>query len=93
VTYRRLELASIVHSVVFIGLLVCAFVIGKPQPATFVLGFTHGALFMVMAAACIAAARYRMLPAEVVVAVIVFGGVGPFIGSAFFIRYAGRQQD
>jgi hypothetical protein len=92
VTYTRLEIASIFHSAVFIALLVCAFVIGKPQPWTFIFGFTHGVLFVVMAVLCIAAARYRMLPSQVVVAVIVFGGVGPFLGSLWFIRYADRQQ-
>ena len=93
VTYRRLEVASIFHSFVFACLLVCAFLIGKPQPATFIFGFVHGVLFMIMAVVCVVAYRYRMLSSEVVVAVIVFGGVGPFIGSAFFVRYADRRPD
>jgi hypothetical protein len=92
VTYTRLEIASIIHSVIFIGLLVAAFLAGKPQPWTFILGFTHGVLFVVMAVLCIVAARYRMLPSEVVVAVIVFGGIGPFLGSVWFIRYADQQR-
>lgn len=91
VTYTRLEIASIVHSAIFAALLVCAFLIGQPQPWTFIFGFTHGVLFIVMAAVCIVAARYRMLPAQVVVAVIVFGGIGPFLGSLWFIRYAAEE--
>jgi hypothetical protein len=93
VTYRRLEIASIVHSVIFVGLMVSAFLAGKPQPVTFVLGFTHGVLFMVMAAVCIVAARYRMLPPEVVVAVVAFGAVGPMLGSAWFVRYSRRWAE
>ena len=92
VTYTRLEIVSIAHSAIFIALLVCAFVIGKPQPWTFIFGFTHGVLFVVMAVVCIVAARYRMLPSQVVAAVIVFGGVGPFLGSLWFIRYADQRQ-
>ena len=92
VTYMRLEVASIVHSTVFIALLVCAFLLGKPQPWTFVFGFVHGVVFMAMAVLVVIAARYRMLPSQVVVAVIVFGAVGPFLGSAWFVRYAGRRE-
>jgi len=93
VTYRRLEVASIVHSVIFIGLMISAFLAGKPEPITFVLGFTHGVLFMAMAAVCIVAARYRMLPPEVVVAVVVFGSIGPVLGSIWFIRYSRRWAE
>ena len=92
VTYTRLEIASIVHSAIFIALLVCAFLIGKPQPWTFIFGFTHGVMFVIMAVLAIVGARYRMLPSQVVVAVIVFGGVGPFLGSLWFIRYADQKQ-
>ena len=92
VTYGRLEAASIFHSFVFAGLLVCAFLIGKPQPATFLFGFVHGVLFAVMCVVCIIAARYRVIAPQVAVAVIVFGGVGPFIGSIFFVRYADQRE-
>ncbi len=91
-TYGRLEAASIFHSFVFAGLLVCAFLIGKPQPATFLFGFVHGVLFAVMCVVCVVAARYRVIAPQVAVAVIVFGGVGPFIGSIFFVRYADQRE-
>jgi hypothetical protein len=91
VTYRRLEAASIIHSATFIALLVCAFLAGSPQPYTFVFGFAHGVLFIVMGVVCVVAARYRMLPPQVVVAVIVFGSVGPFLGSIWFVRYDERR--
>jgi len=93
ITYGRLEATSIFHSLVFAGLLVCAFLIGKPQPWTFLFGFVHGVLFAIMCVVCLAAARYRVIAPQVAVAVIVFGGVGPFIGSAFFVRYANRAPE
>ena len=91
-TYGRLEATSIFHSFVFAGLLVCAFLIGKPQPWTFIFGFVHGVLFAIMCVVCITAARYRVVAPQVAVAVIVFGGVGPFIGTYFFIRYADQRE-
>jgi hypothetical protein len=91
VTYTRLEVASVVHSVIFAGLMVSAFLAGKPEPVTFVLGFAHGVLFIAMGALCVLAAVYGVLPPKVVVAVIVFGGVGPFVGSIWFVRYADQR--
>ena len=40
-TIRRLELLSFTHSVVYLGLLVCAFALNKPQPETFVFGYAE----------------------------------------------------
>jgi hypothetical protein len=45
-----------------------------------------------MCVVCVVAARYRVIAPQVAVAVIVFGGVGPFIGSIFFIRYADQRE-
>jgi hypothetical protein len=42
VTFRRLEVASFTHSAIYVSLLICAFVLGSPQPATFILGLAHG---------------------------------------------------
>ena len=57
VTFRRLEVASFIHSFVYLALLVCAFALGKPQPETFILGLAHGLLWIGMSLVCIAAAR------------------------------------
>ena len=92
-TYGRLEAASIVHSVIFAGLMICAFVLGKPEPATFVFGFLHGVLFIAMAVVCGFAGAYGVLPPKVVIAVIVFGAAGPFVGSLWFVRYADEWHD
>lgn len=91
VTFRRLEIASFTHSCVYLGLLVCAFVLGNPQPETFVLGLGHGVLWIAMSLICIAAARAHVIPFWLAVTVAVLGGLGPFAGSIGFI-VADRQR-
>ncbi|HEV3072049.1 MAG TPA: hypothetical protein VGY76_11575 [Solirubrobacteraceae bacterium] len=90
-TFRALKWTSFTHSCIYIALLVCAFAIGKPEPATTVLGFTHGILWIGMSLACIAAARARIVSLRLAVAVAVLGGIGPFFGSYEFV-HAGRAQ-
>ena len=85
VTFRRLELASFTHSLVYLGLLVCAFVLANPQPETFVLGLAHGVIWIAMSLICIAAARAHIIPFWLAVTVAVLGGLGPFAGSIGFI--------
>ena len=74
--FKRLKWISFTHSCIYTALLVCAFVIGKPQPFTFVLGLTHGLLWIFMSLACIAAARLRIVSLRLAVAVAVLGGIG-----------------
>jgi hypothetical protein len=90
-TFTRLKWTSFTHSCVYTALLVCAFALGKPQPYTFVLGLTHGLLWIFMSLACLAAARMRIVSLRLAVAVAVLGGIGPFFGSFEFIR-EGRQR-
>ncbi len=85
-TFDRLKAVSFTHSCIYTGLLVSAFALGKPEPATFVLGLTHGLLWILMSIACIAAARLRVVSLRLAVAVAVLGGIGPFFGSYEFIR-------
>ncbi len=92
ITFKRLERASFVHSAVYLGLLYVAFVAGKPEPATFVLGLAHGLLWIGMSLVCIAAVRLRTIPLHVAVAVAVLGGFGPFVGSLAFIREDQRRR-
>lgn len=84
--FKTLKWISFAHSCVYLGLLICAFAAGKPQPATFVLGLTHGLLWIFMSLACVAAARARIVPLRLAVAVAVLGGIGPFFGSYEFLR-------
>jgi hypothetical protein len=85
ITFRRLEVVSFFHSAIYLALLYCAFVGGSPQPETFVLGLAHGVLWIGMALVCIFAARARIIPFWLAVAVAVIGGVGPFAGSIGFV--------
>jgi hypothetical protein len=85
VTFRRLEVASFTHSLIYVGLLVCAFALGGPQPETFILGLAHGVMWIVMSLLCIDAARRREIPFWLAVLVAVIGGLGPFAGSIGFV--------
>jgi hypothetical protein len=85
-TFTRLKWTSFIHSCVYIALLISAFVIGKPEPATFVLGLSHGLLWIFMSLACIAAARLHVVSLKLAVAVAVLGGIGPFFGSYQFAQ-------
>ena len=92
VTFRRLEAVSFGHSAVYLSLLLCAFVLGNPQPETFVLGLAHGVIWIGMSLVCIAAARARIIPFWLAVTVAVLGGLGPFAGSVGFVL-ADRRGD
>jgi hypothetical protein len=92
VTFRRLEVASFTHSVIYLGLLICAFALGGPQPETFVLGLAHGVMWIAMSVLCIDAARRRIVPFWLAVMVAVIGGLGPFAGSAGFVLADRRRS-
>jgi hypothetical protein len=85
VTFRRLEAVSFFHSSVYLALLVCAFILSNPQPETFILGLSHGLLWIGMSLVCIAAARWRIIPYWLAVTIAVLGGLGPFAGSIGFV--------
>ena len=90
-TFTRLEWASFTHSAIYLSLLLSAFAAGKPEPLTEVLGWTHGLLWISMSLACVTAARRRIVPLRVAVAVAVLGGIGPFFGSLEFMREQRRR--
>ena len=91
ITFKRLEVVSLTHSCVYLALLIAAFALGKPEPATFILGLSHGLMWIGMSLVCIAAARARIVPFWLAVTVAVLGGLGPFFGSAGFI-YESRKR-
>ncbi len=96
ITFRRLEIASFTHSTIYFALLIAAFVLGNPQPETFILGLAHGLVWIGMSLVCIAAARARIIPFWLAVTVAVLGGLGPFAGSIGFViadrRRASREN-
>ncbi len=79
--YRALEAASFAHSAIYCGLLAASFTGGE----TLALGWAHGFGWIFMSIACLAAVPARVLPLRIAVAVVVLGGVGPFIGSGAFL--------
>jgi hypothetical protein len=93
ITFRRLEIVSFCHSAIYLALLVCAFVAGNPQPETFILGLSHGVLWIGMALVCIAAARARIIPFWLAVTVAVIGGLGPFAGSIGFVMADRKEKE
>jgi hypothetical protein len=92
ITFRRLEAVSFGHSAVYLGLLLCAFVLSNPEPETFILGLGHGMLWIGMSLVCIAAARARVIPFWLAVTVAVLGGLGPFAGSLGFLLADHRKR-
>jgi hypothetical protein len=90
--FTRLKWVSFTHSCIYTALLVCAFAIGKPQPETFVLGLTHGLLWIAMSLTCIVCVRLRIVPLRLAAAVAVLGGIGPFFGSYEFVREQHRRE-
>ena len=92
-SFRNLAVASVLHSILFTGLMLCAFVLGKPEPATFVFGFTHGVLYLAMAIACGIAIRLGTVPPTTGLVVIILGALGPYFGTFDFLReLRGRAQ-
>jgi hypothetical protein len=92
ITFRRLELASFTHSTIYLALLLCAFVLGNPEPETFILGLSHGLIWIYMSLICIAAAKMRVIPFWLAVTVAVLGGLGPFAGSIGFVLAERRRK-
>lgn len=91
VTFDRMEVVSLFHSVIYLGLLVSAFLLGGPQPWTFVLGLTHGIIWIVMSLTAVAAVHFSVINLRLAVAIALLGCIAPFFGSAEFIRQS-RQH-
>lgn len=91
VTFRRMEAVSLFHSLVYVGLLVSAFVLGGPEPFTFVLGLSHGLLWIGMAITSFFAVRYRVINLRLATAIVLLGCIAPFFGTIEFLRQSRRR--
>ncbi len=89
---RNLAALSLVHCVLFTGLMFCAFVIGHPQPVTFIFGFTHGVLYLVMSIAVGVAAKLRTVSPTTAIVVIVLGAAGPYFGAFDLVREERKRR-
>lgn len=81
-----MEVVSLCHSLVYAGLLICAFLLGKPQPFTFILGLSHGLIWIGMSITSILAIRYRVIDLRLALAITLLGCIAPFFGSIEFLR-------
>jgi hypothetical protein len=92
VTFNRLRAVSFIHSCVYLALIVCAITLGSKPTATYVLGWSHGLLWIGMSLVCIAAARARIIPFWLAVTIAVLGGLGPFAGTIGFVVETRRRR-
>jgi len=86
-----MEGVSLVHSVVYTSLLICAFGLGDPEPITFILGLAHGLLWIGMSVTSLIALRFNIINLRLAVAIILLGCVAPFFGSLEFILQSRRK--
>ena len=89
-TRPMVKYASFAHSFVYLVLLV-AWVVPGLAPVEAVFGLAHGLGWFAMCALVIVALRLRLVDIRLAVAIAVLGAVGPFIGSAEFVRQDRRR--
>lgn len=90
-TFSNLRALSFTHSAIYLALLACWIAPGLDDE-TYVLGWCHGVLWIVISLLCLAAVRRRVIPFWLAVVVVVIGGLGPFAGTAGFVVAARRRR-
>ncbi|HEV2770015.1 MAG TPA: hypothetical protein VGV40_07520 [Solirubrobacteraceae bacterium] len=90
-TWRRLKWASFAHSTVYLALLFSTFS-GELEEVKPLLGWGHGVGWIAMSVGAITAARLRVIPVRLAVAIAVLGGIGPFFGTIEFVRLGRRSK-
>jgi hypothetical protein len=85
ITFDRLKWGSFAHSAIYLALLLNWLVLDLDGPRPW-LGFAHGVGWIAMSLAAVTALRMRVIDLRLAVAVAVLGGIGPFFGSAEFVR-------
>ena len=80
-----MEVVSLIHSAVYTSLLICAFGLGDPQPITFILGLSHGILWIGMSITSVFAVRFVVINLRLAVAISILGCIAPFFGTIEFI--------
>jgi hypothetical protein len=90
ITFDRLKRASFTHSVIYTTLLVVWIVPGL-HPLEFIFGLAHGLGWIAMSMACLYASRKKIISLRTAVAVVVIGGIGPFVGTYEFVQEDKRR--
>jgi hypothetical protein len=85
ITFERLKRASFIHSAIYLTLLTVWLIPGL-HTLEFIFGLAHGLGWIAMSLACLYAARKRIISVRLAVAVVVVGGIGPFVGTYEFVR-------
>ena len=85
ITFERLKRASFTHSTIYLILLTVWLVPGL-HTWEFVFGLAHGLGWIGMSLTCLYAARRGIISVRIALAVVVIGGIGPFVGSYEFAR-------
>jgi hypothetical protein len=92
VTFRRMEVVSLLHSIVYLALLISAFLLGGPQPWTFIFGLSHGIVWILMSITSVLAVHYRVINLRLAVAIAILGCIAPFFGSFEFLRQSRQAR-
>ncbi|HWI22399.1 MAG TPA: hypothetical protein VNT22_07275 [Baekduia sp.] len=87
-----LEALSFLHSTIYLALLAAAVDLEPFVSVKNVLGWGHGVMWIGMSLLCIAALRARIISLWLCVAVVVIGGVGPFVGTVSFVLEQRRRR-
>jgi hypothetical protein len=90
IRFERLKRASFIHSAIYLTLLTVWLIPGL-HSWEFVFGLAHGLGWIAMSLACLYAARKRIVSVRLAVAVVVIGGIGPFVGSYEFVQEERRR--
>jgi hypothetical protein len=81
----HIKAASFTHSAIYAGLLTC-WIGGFAPDVKLVLGWGHGLGWFAMCALAVTGLRLRLIDLRLAVCIAVLGAVGPFIGTAEFVR-------
>lgn len=91
-SFRILEGLSFVHSAIYTALLLAAVGVEPFADHKNLLGWAHGLMWIGMSILCLFALRARIISLWLCVAVVVIGGVGPFVGTISFVVEGHRRK-
>ncbi len=91
ITRGAIKAASCTHSAVYAVLLTC-WIAGWEGDVKTAAGWGHGLGWFAMCGLAVAGLRRRLIDVRLAVAIAVLGAVGPFLGTAEFVRQDRRRR-